>query len=98
MWHIGPISLGPERSRDLSVKGRVKLWNVRRGWGFIVAEDGVQYFAHHSGIKTNQSYKLLVDNQTVEFDPVNTEKGPKAINIRPADCVSEEAYSANNNK
>ncbi|OGW93807.1 MAG: hypothetical protein A3G36_04400 [Omnitrophica bacterium RIFCSPLOWO2_12_FULL_45_13] len=78
------------------MKGKVKLWNVRRGWGFIVAE-GVQYFAHHSGIKSNQSYKLLVDNQTVEFDPVNTEKGPKAVNIRPTDCVSEEVCHENIN-
>ena len=86
-----------ERSHDSKMKGKVKLWNVRRGWGFIVA-NGVQYFAHHSDIKSSQSYKLLGDNQAVKFDPVNTEKGPKAVNIRPTDCIPEEVVCENNNK
>lgn len=63
------------------MKGKVEMWNVRRGWGFIKGDDGVKYFAHHSDIKSCQSYKLLADNQIVEFDAINTNRGPHAVNI-----------------
>lgn len=63
------------------MRGKVELWNVRRGWGFIIGDDEVKYFAHHSDIRSDQSYRLLTDNQIVEFDATNTSRGPKAVNI-----------------
>lgn len=72
------------------MKGKVKVWLVRKGYGFISGDDGMQYFAHHSGIKSSDSYRLLIQNQEVEFDANYTQKGPRALNIKPTNCVTEE--------
>jgi CspA family cold shock protein len=72
------------------MKGKVKSFLVRKGWGFIRAENGVECFCHHSDIKTDHAYKVLVAGQEVEFDVVKTDRGYKAVNIRPTDVVTEE--------
>jgi CspA family cold shock protein len=64
------------------MKGKVIFWNVRKGWGFFSGEDGQDYFAHHRDIATAASYKVLRDNEPVEFDVIKTPKGLKAVNIR----------------
>jgi len=72
------------------VKGKVKSFLVRKGWGFIIGDDGNEYFCHHSDIIDDQPYKILITNQIVEFEAERTSKGLKAVNIRPTDGVTEE--------
>lgn len=62
------------------VKGIVKFFDDRKGWGFITA-DSKDYFAHHTEIKM-QGFKTLLENQKVEFEPGESEKGLVAKNIR----------------
>ncbi len=65
------------------MKGTVKWFNAQKGYGFITPEDGSKdLFVHHSGIQMD-GYKTLNENQQVEFDTVNSDKGPKATNVRP---------------
>ena len=64
--------------------GTVKWFNSEKGYGFIAPNDGsADVFAHYSAIQTD-GYRTLEENQSVEFDIVNGDKGPQAENIRPA--------------
>ena len=52
------------------------------GIGFITPEDGGKdLFVHHSSIQA-QGFKSLAENQKVEFDVEQSEKGPRAANVR----------------
>ena len=65
------------------MKGTVKWFNDQKGYGFITPEDGSKdLFVQHSGIQI-EGFKTLAENQKVEFDMVESDKGPKATNVRP---------------
>lgn len=61
-------------------KGTVKWFNSQKGFGFITDENGKDVFVHYSGLKM-EGYKNLEENQKVEFDVVDGEKGPQATNV-----------------
>ncbi|OGS13739.1 MAG: cold-shock protein [Elusimicrobia bacterium RIFOXYA2_FULL_58_8] len=63
-------------------KGKVKWFNDKKGFGFIIPDDGSKdLFVHHASI-TGEGFKTLAENQEVEFDTEDSEKGPKAVNVR----------------
>ncbi len=65
------------------MNGTVKWFNEQKGFGFITPEDGSKdLFVHHTGILT-EGFKTLAENQKVEFETVEAEKGPKAVNVKP---------------
>ena len=61
-------------------KGTVKWFNSQKGYGFISDEEGKDVFVHYSGI-TMEGFKSLEEGQEVEYDIVDGEKGPQAINV-----------------
>ena len=61
-------------------KGTVKWFNNQKGYGFISDEEGKDVFVHYSGI-TMEGFKSLEEGQEVEYDIVDGEKGPQAINV-----------------
>ena len=62
--------------------GIVKWFNGDKGYGFITPDDGgADVFAHFSAIQTS-GYRTLEENQKVEFDVTEGQKGPQAENIR----------------
>jgi CspA family cold shock protein len=63
-------------------QGTVKWFNNKRGWGFIVKEDGEDIFVHYSAIK-GEGFKSLDEGQHVQFDIEQGEKGPAAANVEP---------------
>ncbi|MEV6526922.1 transcription antiterminator/RNA stability regulator CspE [Longispora sp. NPDC051575] len=66
-----------------SVQGTVKWFNAEKGFGFISPDDGgADVFAHFSAIATS-GYRSLDENQRVEFEITQGQKGPQADNIRP---------------
>jgi CspA family cold shock protein len=63
------------------VKGKVKWFNAKKGYGFIAAESGEDVFVHFSEIQQQSGYKALDEGQEVEFEMVNDDKGLKAKNV-----------------
>jgi len=61
------------------MKGTVKFFNRMKGFGFIAGEDGKEYFVHKTGFKEENSF--LNENDSVEFDVEQGDKGPKAVNV-----------------
>ena len=63
-------------------QGTVKWFNNKRGWGFIVKEDGEDIFVHYSAIK-GDGFRSLAEGQRVQFEIEEGEKGPAAANVEP---------------
>ncbi len=61
--------------------GKVKWFNSKKGFGFIIPDDGGEdLFVHHSEIKTT-GYAELKEGQAVQFDVGQGKKGPCAVNV-----------------
>ncbi|MBW1917251.1 MAG: cold-shock protein [Deltaproteobacteria bacterium] len=61
-------------------KGKVKWFNDSKGYGFISRENGPDVFVHHSAIQS-EGFRSLEENQEVEFEVVQGNKGPQARNV-----------------
>jgi len=63
-------------------QGKVKWFNDQKGYGFITPDDGGDdLFVHHTGIIA-EGFKTLSEEQAVEYEVTQSEKGPKAINVK----------------
>ncbi len=64
-----------------NIKGTVKWYNDQKGYGSIAKEDGTgEVFVHYSSI-TGGGFKTLAEGDSVQFDVVPSDKGPKAQNV-----------------
>ncbi len=61
-------------------KGTVKWFNNQKGYGFISDESGHDVFVHYTGLNM-EGFKSLDEGAAVEFDVVDGEKGPQAVNV-----------------
>ncbi|MBO8160909.1 MAG: cold-shock protein [Thermosipho sp. (in: Bacteria)] len=64
------------------MKGTVKWFDAKKGYGFITKEDGEDIFVHWSAIQT-EGFKTLKEGQEVEFEVQEGQKGPQAANVKP---------------
>ena len=63
--------------------GTVKWFNSDKGYGFIKPDDGSKdLFVHHSEIQVS-GYKSLNEDQKVEYEVGQGQKGPCATNVKP---------------
>jgi CspA family cold shock protein len=60
----------------------VKWFNAEKGYGFITPDGGgADVFAHYSAIAAS-GFRSLNENQRVEFEVTQGQRGPQAANIR----------------
>ncbi len=59
------------------MKGTVKFFDTGKKFGFITGDDGKEYFVHESAVKDG----VLRENDSVEFETEQGERGPKALNV-----------------
>ena len=62
------------------VKGKVKWFNSKKGYGFILADSGQDVFVHFSEIQ-GDGYRSLDEGQEVEFEIENDQRGLKAKKV-----------------
>lgn len=60
--------------------GKVKKL-TEKGYGFIIPEDGSKDVFFHSKDCPNRGFEDLREGDQVEFNLVDSEKGPKAIGV-----------------
>jgi CspA family cold shock protein len=53
-----------------------------RGFGFITADDGKDYFFHRDGLDSSLAFDRLVGGERVTFDTESSPRGPRAVNVR----------------
>ncbi|MBW2221509.1 MAG: cold-shock protein [Deltaproteobacteria bacterium] len=63
------------------VKGTVKWFNDKKGFGFLSREDGDDVFVHFSNIE-GDGFKTLREGDPVEFEVQDGPKGPQAVNVK----------------
>jgi cold shock protein len=64
-------------------QGIVKWFNAEKGFGFIAQDGGgPDVFVHFSAIQAD-GYRSLDENQRVEFEVTQGQRGPQADQVRP---------------
>ena len=63
------------------MEGTVKFFNEKKGFGFITADDGKDYYVHSSGVKEGVS---ITEGDKVSFKIVEGDRGPKAEEVEKA--------------
>ena len=61
--------------------GKVKWFDNKKGFGFILQDSGDDIFVHHSAIK-GMGFKTLQPGEVVEFELIDSGKGPKAEQVQ----------------
>lgn len=65
------------------LKGTVKWFSDKKGYGFIEQEDGPDVFVHFSGI-AGDGFKTLAEGDQVTFEIQEGPKGASAVNVSVA--------------
>tara|TARA_Y100000310_G_C20532546_1_gene739224 strand:- start:268 stop:462 length:195 start_codon:yes stop_codon:yes gene_type:complete len=60
------------------MEGKVKFFNESKGFGFVIADDGKEFFVHQTGLTEGS---VLRENDAVTFDVEEGDRGPKAVNV-----------------
>jgi len=61
------------------LKGTVKWFNNRKGYGFIQGENGIEVFIHRNELLLGTT---IDKNDRVEYDIKKSDKGPEAIDVK----------------
>jgi cold shock protein len=64
--------------------GTIKKVVADRGFGFITAEDGKDYFFHRGALTAPLDFDRLVGGERVSFEIETSPKGPRAIQVTEA--------------
>lgn len=66
------------------MNGTIKKLTRDRAFGFIRAEDGLDYFFHQSELRGGLVFEDIREGEAVRFEPRAADKGPRATEIWPA--------------
>ena len=61
------------------MKGKIKWYNARKGYGFIEGEDKKDIFVHRNSIPDGT---YLNEGDQVEYEIEDSDKGPQATNLK----------------
>jgi CspA family cold shock protein len=61
------------------MKGKIKWYNSRKGYGFIEGEDKKDIFVHRNSIPDGT---YLNEGDQVEYEIEDSDKGPQATNVK----------------
>jgi CspA family cold shock protein len=61
------------------MKGTIKWYNTRKGYGFILGENGKETFLHRSAVPPELQLK---EGDKVEYEIEESDRGPKATNLK----------------
>ena len=61
------------------MKGKIKWYNSRKGYGFIEGEDKKDVFVHRNSIPDGT---YLNEGDQVEYELEDSDKGPQATNVK----------------
>ena len=64
--------------------GTIKKVVADRGFGFISADDGKEYFFHRGALDTSLEFDRLAGGEPVVFEVEASPKGPRAKSVRSA--------------
>lgn len=67
-------------------QGKVKFFDVQKGFGFIEPDNGGKdIFVHRNNVTNLGPEQGLEDGEAVEFEVEDTDKGPSAIEVKSLD-------------
>jgi len=61
------------------MKGKVKWYNARKGYGFVEGEDEKDVFIHNTALPMGT---YLDEGDQIEYEIEDSDRGPKAINVK----------------
>ena len=64
--------------------GKVKWFDPKKGFGFVVNDDGKDVFVHYTSID-GEGFRCLKNGETVEYDQLESDKGLQGRNVRITD-------------
>lgn len=71
------------------MKGIVKWFNAKKGYGFITGEDGKELFVHYTSINVeNDEFRKLINDEKVTYDLGSNDKGVCAVNVTREEVAS----------
>jgi cold shock protein len=73
-----------EKRSVLMSEGTIKKVVADRGFGFIQAEDGKEYFFHRTGMDASLNFDSLTGGERVTFEVEASPKGPRANRVKIA--------------
>jgi len=76
------------RGQDGRLTGYVKWFDPRKGYGFIVRDDGGgEVFVHYSDIQY-AGFRVLYEGERMQFDLEHDPRGKKAVNVTGHDVFA----------
>jgi CspA family cold shock protein len=77
----------------MSVRGQVKWFDPKKGYGFIVGPTGQDVFVHYSQIQ-GEGFRSLKDGEPVDYELVQGDKGFQARTVMRVDSMHGETAHA----
>ena len=64
----------------MALSGKVRWFDQKKGYGFIIGEQGQDVFVHYTSIQ-GEGFRALKDGEAVSYELVKSDKGDQARNV-----------------
>lgn len=79
------------------LKGTVKWFDAKKGFGFVLSPEGKDVFVHFSSIE-DEGFRTLKDGEIVEYELVSGEKGLSAKSVRRVNAKAPASAERGNSR